>query len=393
MSTKISELAQLLDNDVDGTELIEIAKFINGAWLSGSVSSTQINNILKALLASTATGEGASLIGVEDVDDHFVSDNTEDVLKEIAEFLYQNGGNGLSFWNLLNGVDPSYNITTKAIANNIAKSPVLFFNGSGTGKILLGYSQLSPVENMAGYRVYFYNISCDQIEIEPYNTNTVNGLSEGSSIILTEKNKLYTLFCRQDGEFFVETDNCIQTTGGTLTGPLNITNGTHTWTVEIDGVSNKLSITPNSTNPILVLNPTRTDNSEVTIFGKIKYRNEVAPINTATLLCTGGTDPYATNTIGATSLILDCSELATTVTIRANTGSPTLDFKRGDFFTVVQGAAGDEQITIDGEGGVIIRVADGLQAKTRTQNSPVTVTCLNDVTNEWLLSGDLAPVL
>lgn len=93
------------------------------------------------------------------------------------------------------------------------------------------------------------------------------------------------------------------------------------------------------------------------------------------------------------SYLLRCTNAAaTTLTVRANTGSGTLDWETNPiaapYFSVKQHGAG--QVTIAGEGGVTITPPPGYLAKTRAQGSIVTATADYIAGGQWTLSGDLA---
>lgn len=97
----------------------------------------------------------------------------------------------------------------------------------------------------------------------------------------------------------------------------------------------------------------------------------------------------ATATIDATyrqGHILCTSATPVTITLRANTGSLTQDWKSGDYFTIVQKGTG--QVTVTAASGTI-QVPGGLSPKTRVQNSVIGFVCDNPLTNTWTCGNDM----
>lgn len=86
--------------------------------------------------------------------------------------------------------------------------------------------------------------------------------------------------------------------------------------------------------------------------------------------------------------ILCTSALPVTLTLRANNGNATLDWKSGDYFSIVQKGAG--QVTVSPAVGVTIAIPTGLAAKTRTQYSVISFVCENPSTNTWTIANDMA---
>lgn len=84
------------------------------------------------------------------------------------------------------------------------------------------------------------------------------------------------------------------------------------------------------------------------------------------------------------------SPTAITLTIRENTGVPSVDFAVGNYFSVIQVGAG--QVTLAPESAnVVLRKPLALNLKTREQYSVITAT-LFDITGAvetWVISGDL----
>lgn len=91
-------------------------------------------------------------------------------------------------------------------------------------------------------------------------------------------------------------------------------------------------------------------------------------------------------------LIRCTSAEATTLTIRANTDDPELDFEENPiaatFFSVV--ARGEGTVTVEGEEGVTITTPSGYLPQPRTVGSVITLTCDYAAGNQWLCSGDMA---
>lgn len=88
------------------------------------------------------------------------------------------------------------------------------------------------------------------------------------------------------------------------------------------------------------------------------------------------------------NLIVVTSATDITITIKANNGTST-DWKAGDFFSVMQFGTG--KVNIVGAGGVSLYSSPGFQAQTRGQNSVISASNIGADTNQWAISGDLAP--
>lgn len=87
------------------------------------------------------------------------------------------------------------------------------------------------------------------------------------------------------------------------------------------------------------------------------------------------------------SLIIVSDNTPTRLEIRRNTGDTEKDWKRGDFFSVVQHGSGS--VTLDiGVGGRLFLPVEFV-AKTRGVDATISATCINPDANQWLLSGDL----
>lgn len=103
-------------------------------------------------------------------------------------------------------------------------------------------------------------------------------------------------------------------------------------------------------------------------------------------------------TIGGTSATLDAtyrqshilctSGSPVTLTLRANNGSTALDFKTGDYFSIVQKGAG--QVTVTPGGGVTIALPTGSTARTRARFSVISLVCEDAGSNTWSIGNDLA---
>lgn len=86
--------------------------------------------------------------------------------------------------------------------------------------------------------------------------------------------------------------------------------------------------------------------------------------------------------------ILCTAATAVTLTLRANTGSTTLDWKTGDYFTIVQKGAG--QVTVSPAAGVTIALPTGSSARTRARFSVISFVCEDAGANIWTAGNDLA---
>ena len=81
---------------------------------------------------------------------------------------------------------------------------------------------------------------------------------------------------------------------------------------------------------------------------------------------------------------------ATTVTLalRANNGNTALDWKSGDYFSVVQKGTG--QVTVSPASGVTIEIPTGFFARTRARYSVISFVCDDPSTNTWTIGNDMA---
>ena len=86
--------------------------------------------------------------------------------------------------------------------------------------------------------------------------------------------------------------------------------------------------------------------------------------------------------------ILCTSASPVTLTLRANTGNPDLDWRSGDNFTVVQKGAG--QVTVAPASGVNIEIPSGFFPRTRARFSPISFVCDDPGTNTWTIGNDMA---
>lgn len=87
------------------------------------------------------------------------------------------------------------------------------------------------------------------------------------------------------------------------------------------------------------------------------------------------------------SLIIVTDAAPTRLEIRRNTGDSTKDWKKGDYFSVVQHGNGSVELAI-GVGGQLFLPSEFI-AKTRGVDATISATCINPDANQWLLSGDL----
>lgn len=85
-------------------------------------------------------------------------------------------------------------------------------------------------------------------------------------------------------------------------------------------------------------------------------------------------------------LVVCTSASDVALSIREGTGAP-IDWKRGEFFSVRQAAAGVVTVAMEGAGTLIVPV--GYQAKTRGLGSIISFTCEDPDTDTWVASGDL----
>lgn len=86
-----------------------------------------------------------------------------------------------------------------------------------------------------------------------------------------------------------------------------------------------------------------------------------------------------------TGLIVCTAATPVTLTIRTNTGSSTLDWRSGDYFSVKQAGAGAVTVA-----GPTIDRPSGLAVRTRVQNSVISLVVDNLSSNTWTATNDLA---
>lgn len=86
--------------------------------------------------------------------------------------------------------------------------------------------------------------------------------------------------------------------------------------------------------------------------------------------------------------ILCTAATAVTLTLRANSGNTALDWKSGDYFTVVQKGTG--QVTVSPAPGVVIEIPSGFFPRTRARYSPISFVCDDPSTNTWTIGNDMA---
>ncbi|MFL4516286.1 hypothetical protein [Stenotrophomonas pavanii] len=90
------------------------------------------------------------------------------------------------------------------------------------------------------------------------------------------------------------------------------------------------------------------------------------------------------------TLILANSATPITLTIRANTGA-SVDWKAGQFFSVMQVGAGQVNLIIEGAGGQL-NVPASFEAKTRAQRSIISATNIAPDADAWVAAGDMLRV-
>ena len=86
--------------------------------------------------------------------------------------------------------------------------------------------------------------------------------------------------------------------------------------------------------------------------------------------------------------ILCTAATAVTLTLRANNGNTALDWKSGDYFTIVQKGTG--QVTVSPAAGVTIEIPTGFFPRTRSRYSPISFVCDDPSTNTWTIGNDMA---
>lgn len=90
------------------------------------------------------------------------------------------------------------------------------------------------------------------------------------------------------------------------------------------------------------------------------------------------------------TLILANSPTPITITIRANTGS-AIDWREGQFFSVMQVGAGQVTLAVEGGGGQL-NVPASFEAKTRAQRSIISATNIAPDADAWVAAGDMLRV-
>lgn len=86
--------------------------------------------------------------------------------------------------------------------------------------------------------------------------------------------------------------------------------------------------------------------------------------------------------------ILCTAATAVTLTLRANNGNTALDWKAGDYFSVV--AKGTGQVTVSPAAGVTIEIPSGFFPRTRARYSAISFVCDDPSTNTWTIGNDMA---
>lgn len=86
--------------------------------------------------------------------------------------------------------------------------------------------------------------------------------------------------------------------------------------------------------------------------------------------------------------ILCTAATAVTLTLRANNGNTALDWKSGDYFSVVQKGTG--QVTVSPAAGVTIEIPAGFSPRTRARYSVISFVCDDPSTNTWTIGNDTA---
>lgn len=125
------------------------------------------------------------------------------------------------------------------------------------------------------------------------------------------------------------------------------------------------------------------ETNNVLRLGPLRFMIPMTTVAETTLLVTGAHESH---------LIRCTNEAATTLTIRANTDDPDLDFEENpdaaQFFSVVQRGAG--AVTVEGQEGVTITTPAGYLPQPRAPGSVITLTCDYAAGGQWLCSGDMA---
>lgn len=86
--------------------------------------------------------------------------------------------------------------------------------------------------------------------------------------------------------------------------------------------------------------------------------------------------------------ILCTAATAVTLTLRANNGNTALDWKSGDYFSVVQKGTG--QVIVSPAPGVTIEIPSGFVPRTRARYSVISFVCDDPSTNTWTIGNDTA---
>lgn len=99
-------------------------------------------------------------------------------------------------------------------------------------------------------------------------------------------------------------------------------------------------------------------------------------------------DNTVINRANQNTLIVVNSSDPITIRIRKKTGDDTLDWKLGEFFSVMQRGDGPVTIAIEGNAGTLFPPLNFL-SRTRGKNCVISATCINPDADQWVLSGDL----
>lgn len=204
-------------------------------------------------------------------------------------------------------------------------------------------------------------------------------------------------------------DLFVNTSGDTMTGPLNgtsaafsggvsaasaaiagtvtLSNGADTATVAVIS-GGDLNITPDDNNHIVYINAATADagNTGQLITGRFRFSVPVSIVAAATNVVQSGPT-------GSGTALVRCSRpTPITVTIRENDGTAGADWHKGNFCSFMQEGTG--QITIaPASANVVLNYPASLSLKSREQYSIITAT-LYDITGAvetWVISGDLEP--
>lgn len=212
---------------------------------------------------------------------------------------------------------------------------------------------------------------CDPLD----GTEQLEAVQDGESVSLTGEDLatyLESVFVPLDGT-------------GAMTGPVTITYNTNSFTTIINP-DGSIDLEVDDDDTPVTLNPNGTLET-----GTLYYQSPVTSITGTPASLQGGNTAWNGTAAGVQSaVVLYNSASAGTLTIRANTGSATLDFKTGDFFSVVWYGTGQPTVVAPA-GGTVLCPADHV-LKPYVRYSVITLTCLDADANRWLASGDLEPV-